>query len=327
MVTDKNDTRHESSTGFLTVAEAAAALGVSRLRIRQAAAIGALTSRRDNEGMLRVDIPKSSRSRKTLDDKMQAQLPPTQLVEVLFDEVEEMHAVLDQRDGQIQARDDLLERQADALSAADEILSAQQTDIANLSDLAERQSAALDSADAALSLASERETALTGLLDNAMARLDTSSDAAVRLAGISDQAITNLEGISSDLEASLSQTARLEALLARAMIVTETQGDAKALGATTEQAFSLLEDAVTRAEAGQAASARTEEMLDRALAAGEHMQIEIARNKSVIKKQDENLETVLEMSERAVAAAARGTQPTHQSRTGLRAMLKRLLGV
>ena len=108
MANDTKHTRRDSSTDFLTVAEAAVLLGLSRLRVRQAAAVGALTSRRDNEGMLRVDVPKTTVSRNSLEEKMQANLPPAKLLEVLFDEVEETHAVLGLKDQQLAECADVL---------------------------------------------------------------------------------------------------------------------------------------------------------------------------------------------------------------------------
>ena len=46
----------ESHLSFLSLAEAAARLGVSRLKLREAIAKGVVPARRDNEGRWRVDL-------------------------------------------------------------------------------------------------------------------------------------------------------------------------------------------------------------------------------------------------------------------------------
>ncbi len=72
---------------WLSLDEAAALWGVSRLRLREAIAAGALAAQRDNRGFWRV------RSDKPVDFAAQ-RAPPERLVEALFDEIEELGEAL-----------------------------------------------------------------------------------------------------------------------------------------------------------------------------------------------------------------------------------------
>jgi chromosome segregation ATPase len=260
---------------FLTVEEAARRLGQSRLRVREAAARGLLRSRRDNEGRLRVDLPEARALARGGD------LGADDVLSFLFDEVEDLEATLADRDATI----------------------------ARLTDLAGRQAEALDRADTALGAAEAREARLSGLLDRALGHLEAESDARDRLTDVTDAALARLEATGADLEASLAQTAKFEALLARAVALAERDSGAEGLKSTAERAMALLDDALGRAEAGEAAAARRDALLDRALATGERMQADLAEQAARIEKQGAALDTALAMSERAVALAARDNAP------------------
>lgn len=266
---------------FLTVQEAARALGQSRLRVREAVARGLLKARRDNEGRLRIDLTDDPQAAVTAGQSGVPELAPDAVVGFLFDEIEELETVLSDRDARIAVLSDLLERQAEML----------------------------DRADTALNAAEENQTRLSALLDRALSHLEADGDATERLAGVSDRALTRLESVGDELETSLGQSARFEELLSRAVEIAEGAGEPGAMGTTAARAMSLLGDAVTRAEAGQAAADQTGAMLGRALAAGERMQREIASRDAQITHQQETIESALSMSERAVELAAKADTP------------------
>lgn len=278
-----------SGLQFLTVAAAAERLGVSRLRLREAAAAGAIPSQRDNEGRLRLDL-----TGVTLGDV--ARPAADTLVDLLFDEVEELQAEL----------------------------AARGAEVAALSDLAGRQDAALAAAEAALSQGAADLARLGAVLDRAMAHLEADVAARERLAGVTERALDRLDDTGAQLAGSLSQTARFEALAARALDAAEAArrpGDAGALGAAADRALALLDDALGRAETEQRRGAETEALLDRALAAGERMEQDLATQAQTITRQQSAVEAALAVSERAVAVAG---QAKHAPRKGF---FRRLFGI
>ncbi len=111
----ENDTN--PSQQFLPVAAAAERLGVSRLKVREAAARNLIPSRRDNENKLRLDL-----SGTPLPDLseigIRSDVPPAMLMDVLFDELEELHAELAGAAVERSALRDLADRQAEALDRA-----------------------------------------------------------------------------------------------------------------------------------------------------------------------------------------------------------------
>jgi len=266
---------------FLTVGEAAVRLGLSRMRIREAAASGALPSLRDNEGRLRIDLSGVARNGADVTPPSPDTDPKT-LISLLFDEIEDLQADL--------AAGSARERQ--------------------LSDLAKRQADALDRAGAALDDDEEAKQRLSDLLDRALQHLEADLSARERLSGIADRATGLLEGTGDRLETSLAQSARFERLLARALEVAETAGQGggdEALEGAVDKAIDLLDQATGRAEAAQVAGRQTEGMLERALAAGERLEKEVADRDARIAEQAETVDSVLALSERAVAIAGEGT--------------------
>ena len=261
--------RQASAGAFLTVEEAAGRLGVSRLRVREAAARGLLASRRDNEGHLRIDLPDLPRLAPDKGDGLQ----PDAIMAFLFDDIEELEAALADRD----------------------------VAITRLTDLLDRQDSALTRAALALEASEAREARMAGLLDRALTHLDGQE----RLAGVADAALTKLEDTAERLDLSLAQTEKLDALLTRAMAMAE-QGEAARHGA--EQALSLLERALAQAEGAQLANRTSEAMLDRALRAGESLRADLDAQKNQLKQQEKSIEAALALSERA-AALAEGRKP------------------
>ncbi|MFK7751322.1 MAG: hypothetical protein AB8B51_02120 [Sedimentitalea sp.] len=247
---------------FLTVAQAAEKLGESRLRVREAVARGLLEGRRDNEGHLRVTLPDPP----TLPEAMKKapDLPPEDLLGVLFDEVEELESTLVGRDDRLADLAKLLARQDSALVQADQAIEGAQTREARLSELLERALVHLEAVD----LKSEKLESVTA---RAMGHLERTGDA-------------------------LGQTARFDALLERALGLAEQGGDA-GVARAADRALGMLDQAMAQAEAGHRAS----DMLERALDAGERMQDEIGARDVEIAQQKDTIETALAMSERAVS--------------------------
>lgn len=292
------DGRDTERLQFLTVAEAAARLGVSRLRLRDAAARGLVPSKRDNEGRLRFDLAEVTEAPPGADGPP---LAADALLDILFDEVEELQAELSTRDDEVAA----------------------------LSALAARQDAALDQATAALEAKAAAEARLGALLDRALSHLEADADARERLAAVTARALSHLDGAGEGLERSLAQTARFEALLARALDLAEAAGgadgaEAQALAAAADRAIGLLDGALARAEAEQEKGARAEAMLERALAAGERMERDLAARTAELDKQKQTVEAALAVSERAVALAGAGAKTPPAPRRGF---LRRLFGI
>jgi hypothetical protein len=263
---------------FLTVDKAALVLGQNRLRVREAIARGQLQARRDNEGRMRVDLTDLSHVPK---NGAEPALAPDAMLGLLFDEIEELDALGADRDAHVALLTDLVARQADAI----------------------------EQADVALSIAEQNETRLTGLLDRALAHLEQDANAAQRMAQVTDRAVSTLDSVGDDLEASLNQTAQFQGLLNRALDLAESGQGMDVMGATADHAMQLLEDAVRQAEAGQVNLGRTADILDRALAAGEQMKDQIASQKTKISEQNKTINTALSVSERAMELAAKFDLP------------------
>lgn len=271
--------RAKHGTGFLTVAEAAERLGQSRLRVREAAARGILTSRRDNEGRLRVDIPKKL---KTLSGE---DLSPDAIIGFLFDELEELEASNAEKDAQIAALGSLSGRQADALDQAAQ---------------------ALDTAEA-------RQDKLSDMLNRALLHFEQQDDEQTRMAQVSGRALDRLEQVGDDLEQSLGQTQRFDALLERALTLAATQ-TGTGLAPAADRAFDMLETAIARAEAAQSAHSQSEALLARALSTGERLQTQITQQETTIAAQEKTVESAIAMSERALAAASAATETPPKKR-------------
>lgn len=289
--------RNQDGLQFLSVSDASQKLGISRLRLREAAARGLIPSKKDNEGRLRLDLTEILERESQLEGG--TTLPAEALLDMLFDEVEELQGEIGARDKQIEA----------------------------LSDLAGRQAEALDRAEAALAKVETQNTELHGLLDRALEHLDTDITARERLKGLSERALTLLEGTGNQLEDSLQQTARFEALLERALYMAEAAGtasdkDALALGVTADRALTLLDEALAQVEGQEATGRRAEDLLGRALAAGEQLERDLAERDAVIAKQETTMEAALAVSERAVALAS-GAQANGERRS----FWRRLLGI
>ncbi|MEM1316214.1 MAG: hypothetical protein AAGI51_16785 [Pseudomonadota bacterium] len=238
---------------WLPLAEAAARLGVSRLKLREAVAKGLIPARADNQGRRRVDLSAAP------DDIAAAAAgvvaDPAALVAALFDEIEELQTELDDRTATVARFADLAGRQQDALEAAAAALERSQSETARLAGLLDR---ALDLAAAvehrpddpvagrALALLEETTSALedsraeaqrlSGLVAKAVELADRASQRAPAggdgLRQAADKALRLLDATTAELEKSRAETARAADLLARATAAAEAlEADNARLGA------------------------------------------------------------------------------------------------
>lgn len=307
-------TSPDRGSQFLTVAEAAAALGQSRLRVREAVARGALTGRRDNEGQLRVDLPASGAP-----VPENGALDPDALLGLLFDEVEELQDLLGSKERDLLALGTLVEGQGAALEQADQALSQSEMKQERLSGLLERALSHLEASEA-------RSDRLRQIADRALEHLEggqgQSDPQKERLTAVTERALEHLDRTTKDLETSQAQAARYDALLSRALDMAQQGGTDPAMEAAAERALGLLDDALARAEAGHQAQGRAGALLERALQTGERLQGELAEGQDTIKRQQRQIDATLSMSERAVELAAKTS--THVEKKGF---FRRLFGL
>lgn len=239
---------------FLTVGEAAERLGLSRLRVREAVARGALRGRIDNEGLLRVDVPDTAR----IED---GPLDPADVLGFLFDELEEREALDAAKDARLAALADLSNRQADALDRAGAALEASVIRENRLSDLLDRAMAHLERPDAAAALdqTARFDALLTRAIALAEARDVADRDKVPDLAPATDRAFGLLEEAVARAEASQSAADQSSALLDRALAagedleaqVTDHARTIARQDQTLQNTLRLSERAVALAAAGE----------------------------------------------------------------------------
>jgi len=179
----------------LTIGEAAALLGTSRLRVRGALAAGVLSGYRNNQGQWLVDLDTMPAS---LDGSESGSLPPERLLELLFDEVEELQQTIDERDGTIAQLTALMERQGAALEQA----------VA----LAERGSA--DGHAAALDALSATSARALDLLEGAIDRLAEKDAVADDLSALVERGLATSEQLDTHLRTQQEQLAENQEVIA-----------------------------------------------------------------------------------------------------------------
>ncbi len=213
----------DSHATFLTVDEAAERLGLTRLRVREAVARGLLPARRDNEGMMRIDLPEGLRVAADAD----ADLDPQAILTFLFDDIEELEVTL----------------------------AAERAQTARLLALVERQDAALQQADTALAHQTGQLNQMSSLLDRALGHLEASDTKAAHLSGLTDRSLSALNAAVERAEMSQAQSEKLASLLDTAMSLAE---DSQGVQPVADRAMALLGDALAKAEAAQMQATRAE---------------------------------------------------------------------
>jgi hypothetical protein len=122
---------------------------------------------------------------------------------------------------------------------------------------------------------------------------------------VSDRALAMLDEVTGKLEESVAQNQRYRDLIERAFAFSDawanaTQGREAAMSDAAERAIALLERALHEGEAKEQAAQKLGGLLDRALAAGHLLENEVNDARDKLKRQEQMVGQVLEMSERAV---------------------------
>ena len=249
-----------SGRHFLPVGEAAKLLGLSRMRLREAIAKGALPAKRDNEGRLRVDL---SSVPPDLDTQIGGKgMAPAELLDTLFDEVEELQGLLAERDGEIGSIRQLLERQDSALARSVDLLGKRP------------EPSRPDS---------QRTEELAGVSDRAMALLEETT--------------AKLEAALEDNARYRQLLERALSLSEAAMTPGSESGE---LTEAADRAMGLLDRALKEAESKGAATTELSAMLDRALATGERLENQIRESERLVRRHEAAVGRMLGISERAI---------------------------
>lgn len=160
----------ESSDAWLSLDEAAERIGVSRVRLREAIAAKAIVGRRDNRGFWRVSLPDGAVAAKRRLGETRAN--PEQLVEVLFDEIEDLNAQMAERSSNEERMTALIERQQSLLEktfAIAEKPGASGLDAEQVAALTDRSQKLIEQTLVTIEAREEEVNKLTGLVDRALA--------------------------------------------------------------------------------------------------------------------------------------------------------------
>jgi hypothetical protein len=168
---------------WLSLEEAAARVGVSRMRMREAIAAGLCKGRRDNRGLWRVALGENLAALKSRIET--ARVAPGALVELLFDEIEENSLMLAERDATLDRMSALVERQQEILARALSLAEARApAELDRIAAVNERATALIETAFQKLSSRDNEVFNLTGLLDRAFAMISKLEDEVKRQAGV-----------------------------------------------------------------------------------------------------------------------------------------------
>jgi hypothetical protein len=168
---------------WLSIEDAAARVGVSRIRMREAIAVGLCSARRDNRGLWRIALGENLPALKTSIEN--ARVAPDALVELLFDEIEENSLLLAERDSSLERMNKLVERQqaliASALNLAE---AAPPLETQRIGAVNDRAAALIETSFQKLTSRDNEVFKLTGLLDRAFATIAGLEDEVKRQADV-----------------------------------------------------------------------------------------------------------------------------------------------
>jgi excisionase family DNA binding protein len=181
----------DTQDGFLTLAEAADRLGLSRLKLREGIAKGVIAARRDNEGHWRVDLAALPSDVKQAVAAVSAD--PAALMGALFDEIEELGSDLAQSQDMTARLTALAGTQADMIDRLTTLVEARTTERDRLGQIAGH----------ALSAAEEAETRA--------AHLQSTADRAISLL---DRAAGTLESVRDDMARITREAADKDSIIA-----------------------------------------------------------------------------------------------------------------
>ncbi|RVT85389.1 hypothetical protein DXV76_06385 [Rhodobacteraceae bacterium CCMM004] len=222
--------------GFLTVGEAAARLGVSRLKLREAVARRLIPARRDNEGQLRVDLDAAPPD---LADRLAgSEMSAGDLLDMLFDEVEELQAQVAEKDAERLALVGLIERQADALDRAAALMPGD-------TGGTERALALMETAGARL----EASLGQTARYDDLLARAAALAERGAAAEAGAERAFALLDAAVAAAERAEGDRTRAAEMLGRALEGAERlEGELARRDATIAQQQSLIDRVMAMAE-------------------------------------------------------------------------------
>jgi excisionase family DNA binding protein len=223
----------ESSSGaWLTLDEAAERLGVSRLRLRQAIAANAIPAQRDNQRFWRLTLPDDLAAvRRSIET---AKAHSQGLIDLLFDEIEDLNAHLmesaanEQRLAALAGRQqELLER---ALSLAENAGGGAAVDIGRVVGLNERSGQ---------------------LLERSLASLETKNAELATMTGLMDRALTTVAGLDAEVTRQRAVTDKQQAFIERLFALAQENLD-RLLAAPRRGLFGRIRGRVGRAPDGRA---------------------------------------------------------------------------
>jgi uncharacterized coiled-coil protein SlyX len=174
---------------WLSLDEAAALWGVSRLRLREAIAVGALAAQRDNRGAWRVLGPAPV-------DFATLRAPPEKLIEALFDEIEELSGALEERGQEVERLHALTARQQSLIERA----------------LTLAESAPLAPDIQRLAAINEQSQALA---ERALTTLETREQALSQMNGLMTRALDTVAGLDAEVARQRETSEKQRALLDR----------------------------------------------------------------------------------------------------------------
>jgi excisionase family DNA binding protein len=177
---------------WLSLDEAAARLGVARLRLREAIAAGVLRAQRDNRGFWRVQLEEGRELPREI-----AVVAPEKLIEALFDEIEELTGALDERKSEVERLDAVASRQQallDRALALAEASSEPSRDVERLAALNARSQA---------------------LVERSLASLEQREAALQQMSGMMDRALDTAAGLDAEVARQRKASERQRALLDR----------------------------------------------------------------------------------------------------------------
>jgi hypothetical protein len=183
-----------SGDDWLSLDEAAKRLGVSRLRVREAIAAQAVAARRDNHGFWRVSLAGGTDA--SIRRMGERGVDPQQLVELLFDEIEELNGLLAERAVNEERMAALLARQQSLIERAMALVerpSEPGLDPARVIELNERSQQIIEQALAKLEGRDSELSRLTGLMDRALATVAGLDAEVARQAEVAQKQQTLLE--------------------------------------------------------------------------------------------------------------------------------------
>jgi excisionase family DNA binding protein len=195
----------DSSEAWLSLDEAAERLGVSRLRLREAIAANAIAARRDNRGFWRVSLAEGARA--AISRVQETRADPRQLIELLFDEIEDLNALMRERAASEERMAALIERQQVLLERA--------------LSLAERPIEPGLDAERVASLHDRSQR----LIERTLGKIEASDAELTRLTGLMDRALTTAAGLDAEVTRHAEVAVKQQALLERVFHLAEVSLD------------------------------------------------------------------------------------------------------